>query len=224
LASGRRGEGSAKKIQAVPNVQAARYRRSRKSPVHFAWSGTIGWKGPRSYLCADLQNPGNDRSGSYPSRNSGSPPEEMEEEHHYPDYKQDTDEPGRNVKRKKPITKAQWEPLQLSQACRQLHNRFACQRGKPRHAQHGCRLRIRAWFRLPDRGLESCLLRDIQVTPRSASLSWEAKGPCGGAGLAQLGRKGNATKRIAGPSGFPSPNLGIAFSKRRKEPSRPLAY
>jgi hypothetical protein len=72
------------------------------------------------------------------------------------------------------------------------------------HAQHGCRLRIRAWLRLPDKRLESCPLRHIQVAPRLATLSWEAKGPCGGAGLAQLGRKGNATKRIAGPLGFPS--------------------
>ena len=74
------------------------------------------------------------------------------------------------------------------------------------HAQHGCRLRIRAELRLPDKGLESGLLRHMQVAPRSATLSREAKRPCGGAGLAQLGRKGNATKRIAGPLGFPSAN------------------
>lgn len=94
--------------------------------------------------------------------------------------------------------------------------RAACQWGKPPVTrQHGCRFRIRAWLRLPDKRLEK--LSPKTHTGRTAihysvlgsqramwrSLIWR-----------NLGGSSNATKRIAGPRGFPSPILrpGITHS------------
>jgi hypothetical protein len=83
------------------------------------------------------------------------------------------------------------------------------------HAQHECRLRIRAWLRLPDKRLESCPLRHIQVARRPCTLlPGKPRGHVAGLVWRNLGGRATRQKESQVPSA--SHPEATAFSKRRK--------